>query len=314
MSQQQNMGRQSGSLAVALRFERAVARAVAIAVGAVAIAVGAVAVSAVVALGSLVMTPVANAQDASPAQSPIWLMGEVHDNPEGHAYRLRDLQAAVTADWRPALLMEQFNVDRQDDLTQAWQTCKQAQCVIDAAGDKGWDWDLYKPLIQLALAYRLPLVAANVSREQLGQVMQQGFGAVFDENTIKAFGLDKPLPTDWLEGQRVAIEQGHCNMLPADMIDPMVNAQTARDVMFAKLIDEYAPQGVVLIAGNGHVRKDLGVYGWLPDDLKPDVRVFGYVEPNGISSTWYDEVRVVPAHPRPDPCEAFKRSRQKQQG
>lgn len=241
--------------------------------------------------------------------APIWLMGEVHDNPEGHAYRLRDLEAAVTADWRPAILMEQFDVDRQAELTLAWQTCKHAQCVIDAAGGKGWQWPLYQPLIQLALAYRLPLVAANVSRQELGQVIKQGFSAVFDENTIKAYGLDKPLPQAWLDGQRLAIREGHCNMLPPEMIDPMVNAQTARDVMFAKLIAEYAPQGVVLIAGNGHVRKDLGVYGWLPEELRARVHVYGYVEPDGLNATWYDEVRVVPAYPRPDPCEAFKRSR-----
>lgn len=260
-----------------------------------------------VTLGSLVALPAVGAQGSTP--EPIWLMGEVHDNPDGHAYRLRDLQAKVTADWRPALLMEQFNVDRQAALTQAWQTCKQAQCVIDAAGGPGWDWALYKPLIQLALAYRLPLVAANVSRQQLGEVMQQGFTAVFDENTIKAYGLDQPLPSDWLDGQRTAIERGHCNMLPEEMIDPMVNAQTARDVMFAELLQEYAPQGAVLIAGNGHVRKDLGVYAWLPASIKPRVQVYGYVEPGGLSATSYDNVRVVPAHPRPDPCEAFKKSR-----
>lgn len=262
-------------------------------------------------LASATHVVASNTQDGAvgSAEAPIWLMGEVHDNADGHAYRLRDLQAKVTADWRPAILMEQFNVDRQAELTQAWQTCKEAQCVIDAAGGKGWQWDLYRPLIQLALAYRLPLVAANVSGEQLGEVMKQGFGAVFDERTIKAYGLDKDLPPLWLDGQRIAIREGHCNMLPEAMIDPMVNAQTARDVMFAKLIEQYTPQGVVLIAGNGHVRKDLGVYVWLPDDLKSQVQVFGYVEPNGVNVAWYDQIRVVSAHPRPDPCEAFKRSR-----
>jgi uncharacterized iron-regulated protein len=245
----------------------------------------------------------------APTTAPIWLMGEVHDNPDGHAYRLRDLQAKVTADWRPAILMEQFDVARQAELTRAWQTCKEAQCVIDAAGGKGWQWDLYKPVIQLALAYRLPLVAVNLSRQELGQVMKEGFDSVFDANTIKAYGLDQPLPADWLKGQRIAIREGHCNALPEEMIDPMVNAQAARDVMFAKLLAEYAPQGAVLIAGNGHVRKDLGVYVWLPSELQSRVQVFGYVEPDGVSATWYDQVRVVPAHPRPDPCEAFKRSR-----
>jgi uncharacterized iron-regulated protein len=241
--------------------------------------------------------------------APIWLMGEVHDNPDGHAYRLRDLQARVSADWRPAILMEQFNVDRQSELTQAWQTCHVAQCVIDAAGAKGWDWPLYEPLIQMALAYRLPLIAANVSAEQLREVIKQGFGAVFSADIIQAYGLNQPLPQPWLDQQRMAIREGHCNMLPPEMIDPMVNAQAARDIMFAKLVADYAPQGVVLIAGNGHVRKDLGVYSWLPPDLKAKVRVFGYVEPGGVNPLWYDQIRVVPAHPRPDPCEAFKRSR-----
>ena len=254
---------------------------------------------------------------AWPAQSSqiqpqaIWLMGEVHDHPLGHDYRMRDLKAALGHQWRPAILMEQFDTERQDDLTRAWQTCKQAQCVVDMAGGSGWQWPLYLPLIQLALDYRLPLVAANVSRAQLSGVIKEGFDAVFEPAVIEQFALAEPLPQPWLDQQRQAMREGHCNLLPERMIDPMVNAQAVRDIMYARLIEDYASQGAVVIAGNGHVRKDLGIYVWLTPALRERVTVFGYVESESGDALAYDRVRFMPAHARPDPCESFRQSMQR---
>ena len=240
--------------------------------------------------------------------APLWMMGEVHDNAEGHFYRLKDLEAKLGGQWRPALLMEQFNVEQQPELTKAWQTCQSAQCVIDTAGGvKGWDWGMYKPLIALALKYELPLVAANLSSQQVKAVMQSGFSAVFDAQTIKAYKLDQPLPQPWLDNQRKMIAQSHCNALPAAATDSMVKAQAARDVMFAKLMGQYASGGAVLIAGNGHVRRDLGVYQWLPADLASRVKIAGYVEPAGVDTLIYDIMRVINEHKRADPCAQFKK-------
>lgn len=240
--------------------------------------------------------------------APLWMMGEVHDNAEGHFYRLKDLEAKLGGQWRPALLMEQFNVEQQPELTKAWQTCQSAQCVIDTAGGvKGWDWGMYKPLITLALKYELPLVAANLSSQQVKAVMQSGFSAVFDAQTIKAYKLDQPLPQPWLDNQRKMIAQSHCNALPAAATDSMVKAQASRDVMFAKLMGQYASGGAVLIAGNGHVRRDLGVYQWLPADLASRVKIAGYVEPAGADTLIYDIMRVINEHKRADPCAQFKK-------
>ena len=44
------------------------------------------------------------------------LLGEVHDNPEHHRLRAAALRHACEAGWRPAIVMEQFDVDRQPDL------------------------------------------------------------------------------------------------------------------------------------------------------------------------------------------------------
>jgi uncharacterized iron-regulated protein len=247
---------------------------------------------------------------AQTGSAPIWLMGEVHDHPLGHAYRLADLKRELGGSWRPAILMEQFDVQRQAQLTHAWQTCEDAQCVIAAAGGDGWQWPFYEPLIQLALDYRLPLVAANVSRAQLGEVMKHGFEAVFDDQAIQQYGLNQPLPDAWLQAQRQAMRLGHCNLLPESMIDPMVKAQATRDIMYAQLLAQYASQGAVVIAGNGHVRKDLGIYVWLPQALRDQVTVFAYVESDAADALAYDRIRLMPAHERGDPCETFRRAMQ----
>jgi uncharacterized iron-regulated protein len=102
-----------------------------------------------------------------------------------------------------------------------------------------------------------------------------------------------------------SILDGHCGVLPETMAMPMVQAQRARDATMADLIVQYAQQGVVLIAGNGHVQRDVGVYRWLPTDLLPNVTVMGFVEAGGIDFQAYDEVIVLPAFKRPDPCIAF---------
>ena len=87
----------------------------------------------------------------------------------------------------------------------------------------------------------------------------------------------------------------------------MVKAQASRDVMFAKLMGQYASGGAVLIAGNGHVRRDLGVYQWLPADLASRVKIAGYVEPAGVDTLIYDIMRVINEHKRADPCAQFKK-------
>ncbi len=262
---------------------------------------------------TLSVATVTSAQSATPLPSTqppaVWLMGEVHDNPQAHFFRLQDLNQALGGAWRPALLMEQFDTDRQDALTRAWQTCRDADCVVQQAGGASvWNWSFYKPLIDLALQYRLPLVAANLSREQAREVMRSGYSAVFDQQTIDRFGLNKTLLPALLKAQTEAVDLGHCKMLDGRTTEAMVSAQIARDVNFAQLIEKYAPQGVVLVAGNGHVRRDIGVLQWLSPQIASRVVVSGYVEPQGVDAALFDRIRVVEPHQRPDPCKGLKQS------
>ena len=62
----------------------------------------------------------ATAQPSVPISVPtevptasIWLLGEVHDNPDAHRARFQLIEAQVKAGWRPAIAMEQFDREHQ---------------------------------------------------------------------------------------------------------------------------------------------------------------------------------------------------------
>lgn len=234
----------------------------------------------------------------------------MHDNAEGHAQRLQVLRLAVAAGWRPALLMEQFDRERQPDIDRARrERPADAQHLISLAGGKGWDWPLYHPVIELALEAGLPLLAANVSATDARKLVRGGYADVFDAQQRSALGLDAPRPADWQRAQEREIDLGHCGALPAVMWPAMARAQYARDAVMAGLLAAHTVQGGVLLAGNGHVRRDLGVPRWLAGALATRALVVGFLEtpvpPDEAAR--YDEVVALPPAQRPDPCEGFGR-------
>lgn len=241
-------------------------------------------------------------------RSPLWLMGELHDSPHGHAARLADLHRRVQAGWRPALVLEVFDRERQAELDAARQTCTLAACLVKAAGGPGWDWALVQPLLQLALDYGLPLVAANVSRADASRVVQQGLPAVLPEALLREAGWPQSLD-GVMAAQQLAVDQGHCGLLPASMLPRMAQAQVARDLWMAHALRQHAAQGAVLMAGNGHVRRDAGVPYWLQRLGQTQALVVGYEEEgSAVPEGRYDLLRLVRPHDRPDPCETLRRS------
>jgi uncharacterized iron-regulated protein len=48
-------------------------------------------------------------------------------------------------------------------------------------------------------------------------------------------------------------------MMPMAAAKTMVNAQIAKDIVMAQFAVQYQARGAVLLAGNGHVRNDIGI-------------------------------------------------------
>lgn len=240
------------------------------------------------------------------AEPAIYLLGEIHDNPAGHALRLEQIADIVRSASQPVIAMEQFDREQQAALSAAQQECPDAACVIAKAGGKGWEWDFYKPVIDLALRQRIPLVAANVSPQDARLVMRDGLGAALSPTLRKSFDLDGGLPPEVDAIQREAVFQGHCRMAPKSALGGMVLAQVARDVWMAHVLREHPQSTVLLLAGNGHVRKDAGVYHWLSPTERQRTQVHAYVEASQAGdAALFDQVYVVAPVVREDPCAAF---------
>ncbi len=246
-----------------------------------------------------------HAHDDGPASVAVLLLGEQHDNGEGHRLRAEALRTRLEAGWRPAIAMEQFDREQQPALDAAMRECGDADCVIARVvpAKSSWHWPFYKPVIALAMRYKLPLLAANLSRADAGKVIQDGMASALDAGTIRRYGLDKPLPVAVLSAQVAEVRSGHCGMLPEEMLEPMARAQIARDVTMAETLRTHAANGAVLIAGNGHVRRDIAVPYWLHRQGLSTLSV-GYVEQIAAPGE-FDEAHRIAAVERADPCAAL---------
>ena len=241
------------------------------------------------------------------------LLGEVHDNANQHALRLATLQRAFAAGWRPAIAMEQFDVDRQADIDRARRERPgdAAYLIALAApsrGEGGWNWDLYRPFVELALRYDLPLIAANLSNADTSKIVRGGYDAVFDAAKIAALGLDR-------DGRgRPAIGPGARDRrrpLPRAAAGD-VAAHGARPARPRRRHGRRAAPrrrrgGVVLLAGNGHVRRDIGVPRWL-GSVNDRVFAVGYLEIDDETTpvAAFDAVVRTAAAERADPCAGFE--------
>lgn len=240
------------------------------------------------------------------------LLGEVHDNPEHHRLRAAALTRAIQAGWQPAIVMEQFDLDRQADLDAARrERPDDAQHLIDRAGGGGWSWQDYRVFVELALRHRLPLLGGNLSRATANRLAREDYASVLGAERVAAWQLQPPPNDAWQAAQEREIDLGHCGMLPQRVWAGLARGQFARDAAMAHLLAQQASRGVVLLAGNGHVRRDLGVPRWLARQGAPAALVVGFVErgPAVEAEGRYDAVVVTAPAQRPDPCEGFRQTR-----
>ncbi|CAG9168240.1 ChaN family lipoprotein [Cupriavidus pinatubonensis] len=230
------------------------------------------------------------------------LLGEVHDNPTGQQQRLAALTRAVEQGWRPAIAMEQFDRERQVDIDRARrERPTDADYLIAQAGGGGWQWTQYRPVVALALQYDLPLLAANLSRADAAKIVRGGLDGLFTPQQRAQLGLTGALPPDLAAAQTAVLDEGHCGNFPKAMLPGMLDAQAARDAVMAATLRPYAARGAVLIAGNGHVRKDIGVPRWLGDGKGKAISV-GYLERGQGNPAGFDRVVTVAPVERGDPC------------
>lgn len=249
------------------------------------------------------------------ARKPVVLLGEVHDNVAQHRVRAQALAALLAQGARPAIAFEQFDRDQQPVIDRVRSEAPPAgstradHLIAQAKPARAsWDWPLYRPFVELALQYELPIVAANLSRADAMKVGSTGFDAVFDAAAQKALGLDR-LPESFLRAHEQAVHEGHCKLMPAPMLPQLARSQIARDAAMAQAIRPHLARGVVLLTGNGHARNDIGAVHFLTPAERAQTLTIGLLERGATASTLaahFDVSFATPPQQRADQCEELR--------
>ena len=167
--------------------------------------------------------------------------------------------------------------------------------------DRGWPWKAYGPAVMTAVRAGVPVIGANLPREAMRNVMGDA-------------KLDNQLPGPALKAQQQLIRTGHCDLLPESQVTPMTRIQIAKDISMASNIAKVALPGkvVVLLAGSGHVDRQLGVPQHLASTVNTKaVRLRAGDAAPGDSAESFDAVWVTPALPDKDYCAEFKEQMKK---
>jgi uncharacterized iron-regulated protein len=257
------------------------------------------------------------------------LLGEKHDNPDHHRLQAWLLRALIAAGRRPAVGFEMFTVDDAPAIAQ--QLAAHPDDAVGLAGAVNWQgsgwpaWGMYQPIAEAALQAKLPIVATNLAPATV-RALGQGGAAALDATLAARLGLDRPLAADTQTAVAEEIREAHCGHAADQQINAMILVQRARDAQMAEsLAAAGQPDGAVLIAGAGHVRRDYGIPAYLASKV-PRTSVISLAflevsqdlrEPTAYAARFdrqtlpFDDVWFTPRVDEQDPCAAFEESLKK---
>ncbi|MGB2816606.1 MAG: ChaN family lipoprotein [Burkholderiaceae bacterium] len=247
------------------------------------------------------------------ARRPVVLLGEVHDNVAQHRARAEAVRRHLEAGARPAIAFEQFDRERQADIDRARrERPPEGQSLADhviaqaRTPKDNWDWALYRPFVELALQFDLPIVAANLSRSEATRIVRQGADSVFNETERRELALERFAAI--VPAHEHIVQVGHCNLLPTSALPGLARAQIARDAVLARSLRPYLTRGVILLTGNGHARRDIGVPQHFTAAEQSRIWSVGLLEEGTAveRASHYDVAFLTPEQERPDPCASLK--------
>lgn len=239
-------------------------------------------------------------------QHQLILLGEVHDEALHHLRRAELIQALSAQN--PLVVAEQLEAGKHVQYTEHLAN-DLAQAGFDA---KVWGWDVYAPMFSSLASTRVPLIGGNLLLETVRQIAKQGQVAL--PNALAAKIDAAPLSDGALSTLVADLNAGHCGHLPKKLLPNFILAQRARDASMLNSMQQAKRTPVILLAGNGHVRKDYGIPTLLPTGQFNVVSV-GFLQldtltPEAIQAyqAQYDYVWLTGAVPSEDACAAFKSS------
>lgn len=184
------------------------------------------------------------------------ILGEYHDRVNQHILAIQLLDNLQKIRPQGSLLLEMLTVEQQDFVNQTQQNppknLDKLPKIIN--WQKSWDWQLYGDIVKHPFLYNYPLIATNLTKTEVKILMQ---GA----EPIKGYQSTKPLIKQHIFNTIIKNHDMKADALDESdkrLVNNMVEIQQFRDRRMAEKILS-APKPTLLLAGNYHAQKNIGV-------------------------------------------------------
>lgn len=190
-------------------------------------------------------------------------VGEAHDNPDHHLIQIQILQAV--ADRAPSLSvgMEFFQKHQQpiiDRYVQGEMTEREFLEAVDWKKTWGFDYHLYRPLMQFARERKYRVLALNAPNSLVRKVARTGL------NSLEPTERDQlPKEIDLTEERhRAFLQEVYTEHSPRDLkeFEYFYEAQCVWEEAMASNLAEHLASGkgrLIAFTGNGHIVNKFGI-------------------------------------------------------
>ncbi len=196
------------------------------------------------------------------AQKSIIYIGEQHDKFAHHLNQLAIIQYLHEKAYPIAIGMEMFQRPYQQALDEyIGEMSNEKDFLRESAYFTKWgfDYNLYKPIIDYARHHAIPLIALNIEGDVTRNVAQAGI-----HNLVENLLYDVP---EYLDFTDLHYQQDLYDVFSfhqgRQQFEYFLQAQTLWDETMANSIDEFLQYNpdmkMVVLAGNGHLRYDYGI-------------------------------------------------------
>ncbi len=246
------------------------------------------------------------------------LIGEIHNNLDHHEIQAHFvMQFSQSKNSKPAVVFEMVPKRLQSILSGAKLESLNTLGKSLEWKKRGWySFQIYRPIFEVSLREELPLIAGNIERKLTRQIARKGLNSLTNKQ-LQALSLQVQLSKQMRKSLELELQNSHCGLLPTTAFGSMVNVQRARDGAMANAMGTSGTENTILIAGNGHVRRDRGVPRLLNSTK---TLVIGLIEVNSAEAKYsdyqlknqqgealYDFVYFTPKVDIVDQCAALKK-------
>ncbi len=191
-------------------------------------------------------------------------VGERHDRPHDHGVQYSLLRRLHQEESSLAIGMEMFQVPFQDPLDR-WSAGEIDEKVLREATEYdrrwGFDFGMYRPMLEYAQSRGLEVVALNAPREVVFAVAKDGVEALPEEvaATLPELELDDPAHRALFNAEFDPSQHD-----VGDRVDRYYQAQVVWDETMAERVAETlgrpkGPTKMIVFAGRVHVKRGLGI-------------------------------------------------------